>query len=127
MTGVRQRDSARRTPPHSGAWLEGDPVGVREDGGVLDQTLREVVVRALPDNLPDHLTLDVRGLGIGESVTVADLVAPEGVTIVSEPETDIASVIAPTVEAVPEGEEAEVEEGAAPPAPEGEGGGTDAE
>ena len=38
--------------------LVGSSVGVR-DGGVLDQTLREVLVRALPDALPDHLELDV--------------------------------------------------------------------
>ncbi|MGD9694046.1 MAG: 50S ribosomal protein L25 [Thermoleophilia bacterium] len=75
--------------------LEGNAVGVR-DGGVLDQPLREVVVSALPDALPDHLELDVTELEIGSSITVAELSAPAGVTIVTDAETVIASVVAPT-------------------------------
>jgi large subunit ribosomal protein L25 len=108
--------------------LVGDAQGVRE-GGVLDQPHREVVVSALPDSLPDHIEIDVVALQIGESLTVADLTAPPGVTIVTDPETVIASVVAPTVEAAPsDEEEAEVEEGAAPAAAdEGEGGGSDEE
>jgi len=111
-----------------GITLVGDALGVRE-GGVMDQPLREVVVSALPDSLPDHIELDVAALQIGESVTVGDLVAPEGVTIVTDPETVVASVVAPTVEAAPEiDEEAEGVEGAAPAAAdEGEGGGSDEE
>jgi large subunit ribosomal protein L25 len=109
--------------------LVGDAVGVRE-GGVMDQTLREVVVSALPDSLPDHIELDVVALQIGESVTVADLAAPAGVTIVTDPETLVASIVAPTVEAAPtDEEEGEGAEGAAPAAAagEGEGGGSDEE
>lgn len=107
--------------------LQGDAIGVRE-GGILDQPLREVVVSALPDSLPDHIELDVSGLQIGDSVTVGDLSAPAGVAIVTDPETVVASVVPPTVEAAPEpDEEAEGEEGAAPAAAadEGEGGGSD--
>jgi large subunit ribosomal protein L25 len=106
--------------------LTGDAIGVR-DGGVMDQPLREVVVSALPDDLPDHIELDVAALQIGESVTVADLTAPTGVAIVTDPESVIASVVAPTVEA-PAEEEVEGEEGAAPAAAdEGEGGASDEE
>ena len=96
--------------------LAGVPVGVRE-GGVLDQPLREVIVSALPDSLPDHIEIDVAELTVGDSVTVADLRAPEGVTIVTDPETVVASVVAPSEVIV---EEAEVTE-----ADEVEDGGTD--
>ena len=109
--------------------LAGDAVGVR-DGGILDQPLREVVVSALPDTLPDHIELDVSALQVGDSVTVGDLTAPAGVTIVTDPETVIASVVAPTVEVEPEDEEIEGEGAAAPDAAasdEGEGGGSDEE
>jgi large subunit ribosomal protein L25 len=75
--------------------LVGSAVGVR-DGGVLDQPLREVVVSALPDSLPDHVEVDVSELAIGHSMSVADIVAPEGVTIVTDPETVVASVVAPS-------------------------------
>lgn len=83
--------------------LVGNPVGVR-DGGVLDQTMREVEVSALPDSLPDQIELDVTELQINSSVSVADLAAPAGVTIVSDPETVIASVVAPMAAEPVEGE-----------------------
>jgi len=89
--------------------LVGSSVGVR-DGGVLDQTLREVLVRALPDALPDHLELDVSELAVGDSITIEGLSAPEGVEIVTEGEIVVASVIAPTVVEEPE-EPEELEEG----------------
>lgn len=96
--------------------LVGQSIGVR-DGGVLDQPLREVTVSALPDSLPDEIEVDVSELGIGDSLTVADMTAPAGVTIRSDAETVIASVVAPTV-AVEAEEEAEEEAGAAEPAAE---------
>jgi large subunit ribosomal protein L25 len=86
--------------------LVGVPAGVKE-GGVLDQTLREIVVRALPDTLPDHLEIDVSEMDIGSSTSVADITAPPGVTIVTEPEIVVASVVAPSVEEVEEPEEGE--------------------
>jgi len=88
--------------------LVGSAVGVRE-GGVLDQPLREVVVSALPDALPDHLEVDVSDLAVGDSVSVGQIVAPAGVTIVTDPETTIASVVAPSAVVVEEAEEAEEE------------------
>ena len=75
--------------------LVGTAAGVR-DGGVLDQPLREVVVSALPDSLPDHIEIDVTELAIGHSVSVADIVTTEGVTVVTDPETVVASVVAPS-------------------------------
>jgi large subunit ribosomal protein L25 len=92
-----------------GVVLVGVPAGVKE-GGVLDQTVREIVVRALPDTLPDHLEIDVSELDIGSSTSVADITAPPGVTIVTEPEIVVASVVAPSVEVEPEPEEVEEEE-----------------
>jgi large subunit ribosomal protein L25 len=97
--------------------LVGSAVGVR-DGGVLDQPLREVVVSALPDALPDHLEVDVSELAVGDSVGVGQIVAPSGVTIVTDPETTIASVVAPSAivveEVEEEAEEEEIVEGAEP-------------
>ena len=105
--------------------LVGSAVGVRE-GGVLDQPLREVVVSALPDALPDHLEVDVSELNVGDSVSVGQIVAPAGVVIVTDPETMIASVVAPSAVIVEEEVEEEVEgeivEGA-----DAEGGGPDDE
>jgi large subunit ribosomal protein L25 len=104
-----------------------DAPGVRE-GGVLSQPLREVTVEALPLEVPQHLELDVSGMEIGGTLRISDLSAPEGVTLLDDPEMVVATVTAPTrvVEPEPteeelaaleaEGEAAEGEEGA-----EGEG------
>ena len=81
--------------------LEGEPEGVTA-GGVLSQTTREVNVEALPMDVPDRLPLDVSGLSIGESVRVADLAVPDGVTLLDDEETVIASVTQPTRVELPE-------------------------
>jgi large subunit ribosomal protein L25 len=80
--------------------LEGVPEGVTSAGGVLEQHLREVVVRCLPTAIPEHLTITVEGLHIGSSVHVRDLPAPPGTEIVTPPEAVIAAVVAPKVEEV---------------------------
>jgi large subunit ribosomal protein L25 len=98
--------------------LVGQSVGVR-DGGVLDQPLREITVSALPDSLPDLIEVDVSELGIGDSLTVADVTAGPGVTITSDPETVVASVVAPTVAVEDEGVEGE--EAVAPESADGGG------
>ncbi len=72
--------------------LEGTPKGVRE-GGILDQTALTVRVRALPDALPRSIEFDVSDVDLGASVHAGDLVMPAGVTMVTEVEHGIASVM----------------------------------
>lgn len=100
--------------------LVGEAAGVKE-GGVLSHVTTEVTVEALPMEVPQHLDVDVAELHIGDSLRLGSLQAPQGVTILDDVETVIATVTAPTrveepeVEELPEGEEAagEVAEGAA--------------
>lgn len=90
--------------------LLGEPAGVKE-GGVLQQVTREVNVEALPMKIPEHLELDVSGLGIGESLRVADLTAVPDVTFLDDPEeTVLATVLQPTRMEEPEEELEEGEE-----------------
>lgn len=89
--------------------LAGTPAGAA-DGGILDWAHREVTVRALPNAVPGALELDVSELLIGHHLTVAALVAPEGVTIVDDPETMVAALLPPRVQE----EEAAVEAPAEP-------------
>jgi large subunit ribosomal protein L25 len=93
-----------------------DAPGVRE-GGVLSQPLREIQVEALPLEIPEHIDLDVSHMATGDTLRISDIAVPEGVTLLDDPETVIATVTAPTreiVEEEAEGEElAEGEEGAA--------------
>jgi large subunit ribosomal protein L25 len=113
--------------------LVGTPQGVTL-GGVLTQLAREVTVEALPMEVPERLELDVSGLEIGEQARVGDIAAPEGITILDDPETVVAAVAAPRKMELPEEEveeaaeaeeaeaaEAEAEEAAEPSAEAGEG------
>ncbi|MGZ5345007.1 MAG: 50S ribosomal protein L25 [Actinomycetota bacterium] len=110
----------------------GEAAGVKE-GGVVEHHLREVAVECFPQDVPDQIEIDITEIELGDMVHVSDLVAPEGVTILTNLEDAVLSIITPAVlrtEAdlsVP-GEEAvevpvaEGEEAAEAPAPE-EGGG----
>jgi large subunit ribosomal protein L25 len=76
----------------------GEPVGVRENQGILEMILREVQVSCLPANIPDVLEADVSGLHINEALTVKDLVAPEGVRILNDPNQAVVMVAPPIAE-----------------------------
>src|SRR5438067_2058800 len=108
--------------------LVGESVGTKA-GGVLSQVAREVRVEALPLEVPERLELDVSAMEIGDSLRLSDLRVPEGLTLLDDPETVLATVTVPTkveepepeeVEEGEEGVEGEVPEGEAAPEAEGE-------
>jgi large subunit ribosomal protein L25 len=101
--------------------LVGESAGVKE-GGVLSQINREVNVEALPMEVPDRLELDVSRMVIGDSMRLSDLRVPEGVKLLDDPETVLATVSPPTKIEEPEVVEEELEEGELPEGevPEGE-------
>ena len=84
------------------------------DGGILDQTMRELEVEVDPANIPNHIEVDVTKMVIGSSLHVSDITLPEGVEVVAEEDASVAVVSAPraAVEAVA------AEEGAAGAEPE---------
>lgn len=77
--------------------LMGEPAGVKL-GGILDVPTRMVAIEALPRDLPEKIELDVSGMQLGDVKRVSDLVAPAGVTILTDPDESLASVVAPRVE-----------------------------
>ncbi|HST70280.1 MAG TPA: 50S ribosomal protein L25 [Solirubrobacterales bacterium] len=89
--------------------LEGveDAPGVK-GGGVLEHVTREVTVEALPAEIPDNICVDVSALEVNDTLSLAAVTAPEGVTFVAEEleEITIVTVSPPRVEeAAPEVEE----------------------
>jgi large subunit ribosomal protein L25 len=92
--------------------LTGTPVGVLDEGGVLDQVLYELHVECLPGNIPDAAEVDISGLHVGDSVRVADISMPN-VTILMDGELPVASVLQPRVQ-----EDEAAAEGDATPEPE---------
>jgi large subunit ribosomal protein L25 len=81
----------------------------------------EVHVEALPLEVPQQFELDVSELHIGESVRIGDLSIPEGVTVLDDAETVVATVTVPTRVEEPEVEAVEGEEPAEAAAGEAEG------
>jgi len=76
----------------------GEPVGVRDAKGILEMILREVQVSCLPGSIPESFTADVSELGIHDVFTVGQLVAPEGVRILTDASQAVATVAPPMAE-----------------------------
>jgi large subunit ribosomal protein L25 len=85
--------------------LDGDPLGVREQDGVLEQVVRELEIRVRPREIPEALHASVENLKVHDVLHVSDITVPEGLEIITPPETVIATVgvvreeeLAPAVE-----------------------------
>ena len=72
--------------------LVGEPIGVREEAGILEQIIREIEIRCQPRDIPEHLDVDVTNLGVHDVLRVSDIPATADVEILAEPDTVIATV-----------------------------------
>ena len=101
----------------------GEPVGVKNFGGVLESLQRSIEVECLPRNLPPVIEVDVSELNVGSSVSVKEVTLPEGVTAKTDPEVRLFNVTVPRVveEEVPAEAAVEEEEEAAAAAEGAEG------
>jgi large subunit ribosomal protein L25 len=61
-------------------------------GGILENTVREVTVEAIPTSIPDVIQHSIAGLEVGGTVTLGEIQAPEGVTIIGDPDLVIAAI-----------------------------------
>jgi large subunit ribosomal protein L25 len=86
--------------------LTGIPTGVKDDGGILETIARTVEVECLATAIPSHLDADVSALGVGDSLHASDLGLPPGVTLLTEADQTIATVVPPTVYEAPVAEAA---------------------
>jgi large subunit ribosomal protein L25 len=92
--------------------FEGTPVGVREEGGIVETVQATVMIKALPGAVPSSIAIDIAELGVGDSLKVADLPELEGVEYTANPEMTLVTVQLPQVVSLePEVEEEELLEG----------------
>lgn len=82
---------------------------IMKKGGILQAGAKEIEISCLPQDIPETLVYDIAALEIGDKVTVADLQVPAAVEILTDSETMVATVLAPSKAAIGE----EVEEGEA--------------
>lgn len=95
--------------------LIGKPKGLI-DGGILEQSLREIDIKCLPDRIPEIIEVDISNLGLNDSVHLEQIKMPEGVKVVTDLKRTIAVVTVPKEEEV-KTEEAAATEGDAAAAP----------
>jgi large subunit ribosomal protein L25 len=75
------------------------------EGGILQYLMREIAVECLPNAIPDHITVDVSELFIGDNITLGDIESPEGVDIVGDPADIVVTIVTPKEEEEEEEEE----------------------
>ena len=98
----------------------GIPMGVKEEGGVIQTVNSTITITALPTNIPTSLDLDISGLNVGDNLAATDVDLPEGVELANDEDDSILVTITIPRAAVEEeeeiegleGEEVEGEEGA---------------
>src|SRR2546428_5614831 len=76
----------------------GEPAGVKDQKGILNIVVHELLVSCLPTAIPERIDADVTALMIGDVLTVAQLRAPEAVRILTPPGQAGATLVPPTAE-----------------------------
>ena len=109
--------------------LIGTPVGVKNDGGIVEQVIHEIAVRCIPSKIPKSIDVDISHLDVNESLHVSDVEFGEGVEVMIDQANTICAVAIPravaAADVAEEGEEGgELDEGGVPL--EGEEGGDEA-
>ncbi|OGU00526.1 MAG: 50S ribosomal protein L25/general stress protein Ctc [Geobacteraceae bacterium GWB2_52_12] len=80
--------------------LKGTAIGVKE-GGLLDLGHHELHVECLPNNIPDHIEIDITDLKVAHSIHVNEITLPEGVKILDNPKIPIVSILGRAKEEAP--------------------------
>jgi len=78
----------------------GEPEGVKLQGGLHEVITREIEVECLPNEIPEHLTVEVGHLTMGQAVRASDVKLPGSVRLVSQPEAVISHIVAMKAEEV---------------------------
>jgi len=86
---VNMNEKLRITVP---VVLKGTAAGVKE-GGLLDLAHHELHVECLPNNIPDHIEIDITDLQIAHSIHVNEISLPDGVKLLDNPKTAVVSVL----------------------------------
>ena len=81
--------------------LIGVPTGVKNDGGMLDQVLREVEIECLPGDIPIHIDVDVTNLSLHQAIRVSDLPHSGSIKFLDAEDATVAHVVSIRAEAEP--------------------------
>ncbi len=99
-------------------FLKGEAEGVKTQGGILEQMLREVEIECLPGDIPSHIDVDISHLVFGKVLRVSDLPHSEKLKFLTDANQPVAHVTSVKEEVAPTPEAAAAEAAAAPAEPE---------
>jgi large subunit ribosomal protein L25 len=99
-------------------FLKGEAEGVKTQGGIMEQMLREVEIECLPGDIPSHIDADVSHLTFGKVLRVSDLPHSEKLKFLTDPNQPVAHVTAVKEEVAPTPEAVAAEAAAVPAEPE---------
>lgn len=71
----------------------GEPMGVKNSGGMLDLVITEVQVNCKPGNIPEAIDVEVSSLEVGDALHISELQLPEGVEVIAEADQVVASIL----------------------------------
>ncbi len=96
---------------------EDKAIGVKQEGGIINHMINELEISCLPKNLPEYIEVFMAELKVGDSIHIADLALPEGVTSVDlshgeENNHVVATCVMPKVETIEEAADEEAADGA---------------
>jgi large subunit ribosomal protein L25 len=101
--------------------LTGIAKAVLSDGGLVDATVNTIQIRATASNIPNEILIDVTAMGMQDVIRLSDVVLPNGVSTVGDPDLVVVTVLetkteeaAPAAAAAAEGAAATPDAGAAP-------------
>jgi len=73
----------------------GQSIGIKEEGGVLNQSMTEVEIECLPNDIPQNIEADISDLAIGDTLRLENLKIADNLTLVGDSDMLIASIVAP--------------------------------
>lgn len=109
---LKRIDLAKRIRVSIPVHLRGEAKGVKQQGGLLEIVTREIEVECLPNEIPDHFTVDATELLIGQSVRAGEVILDGSMKLLSPADSVLAHVVALRVHEEPAAEAAEAVEAA---------------
>jgi len=97
--------------------IRGEPMGVKQQGGMLDFVTREIEVQCLPTDIPEHIVIDVTELMLHQAIRLRDVPENPRWKAVNDPDTMLVHVVVPKAEEEAPTPEAEAAAAAVPAAP----------
>jgi large subunit ribosomal protein L25 len=98
---LKRIDLTKRIRISVPVFTEGEPAGVKVQGGMLEVITRAIEIECLPDDIPEKFVVNVSELMIGQSKRASDVALTGTAKLVSDPQSVIAHIVALRAEAAP--------------------------